>query len=266
MTEVKGTAGMQDQAAKGMALFEQNKSDEIELDMVAAQSFKSDTDSKINDLNEMIKTLSGKDNAKLRKEKSKEASDLSKTDQYIDAVKVIKGQEPKHGHFIKSRIVHKVEADAKAAADVNVAPEEVKAEKKPEKKTKKEESAGISKAERDELEKLKQSIIELKTQLKNEGMTGGQINKDERVAKMVSRMNELKEKESPGSTTAPKKDDKPKKKLSADQEGAVRKLTEEIEAYRQELVSKFGYSKKDISSDPDMVEMQAELNKLTGKK
>merc|ERR1719330_1461529 len=92
-----------DQAAAGMALFAKDAADEIEVDMGAAQTFKSDIDSQINVLNEMIKTLSGKDNAKVRKEKSKEASDLSKTDQYIDAVRVIKGQEPKHGHFVKRR-------------------------------------------------------------------------------------------------------------------------------------------------------------------
>merc|ERR1712087_232876 len=95
--------------------------------------------------------------------------------------------------------------------------EEAKAEKadekeKKEKPKKKEDSAGISKSERDELEKLKNDIIARKKELKDQGMSGGQTNKDEQVVAWVTRMNELKEKECPGSTTAGKKDDKKKEK------------------------------------------------------
>merc|ERR1711972_613196 len=75
--------------------------------------------------------------------------------------------------------------------------------KKDDKKPKKQESAGISKAERDELEKLKNDIIARKKELKDSGMSGGQINKDEQVVGWVNRMNELKEKENPGSTAKP---------------------------------------------------------------
>lgn len=270
MADVRGTAGMVDQASKGMQLFAMEEVEAIVCDQDAATAFKSGVDKQIEDLNEMIKTLSGKENLKLRKEKSKEVSSLSNTDQYIDAVRVLKGQEPKHGHFIKSGGAPK-SAKPTEASPAEVAPEEKKAveKKAADKKPKKEESAGISKAERDELEKLKTQIVELKTQLKADGLSGGQINKDERVATMVARMNELKEKECPGSTTA-KKDDKAdgkkKKALSADQEAAVRKLTEEIEIYRAKLQTEFKYSKKEIASDPDMVEMSAELNKLLGKK
>merc|ERR1711985_23109 len=89
-----------------------------------------------------------------------------------------------------------------------------KADKKPQ------ESAGISKAERDELEKLKNDIIARKKELKETGMSGGQINKDEQVVGWVTRMNELKEKENPGCLQAAKEDKKEgkKKKLSAEQE------------------------------------------------
>merc|ERR1712174_16358 len=88
---------------------------------------------------------------------------------------------------------------------------------KPKKAT---ESAGISKAERDELEKLKNDIIARKKELKEQGMSGGQMNKDEQVVAWVARMNELKEKENPGCLTAQKEEKKEgkKKKLSADQE------------------------------------------------
>merc|ERR1711933_47453 len=142
-----------------------------------------------------------------------------------------------------------------------------KTEKK-EKPKKEMEAAGISKAERDELEKIKTDIITLKKELKEQGMSGGQMNKDERVVGMVTRMNELKEKECPGSTTAKKDEGKEKKgqKLSAESEAEVAKLNDEIEEYRQKLVTEFKYSKKEIAADPDMADMVAKLNKLKGGK
>merc|ERR1712066_770133 len=96
-----------------------------------------------------------------------------------------------------------------AAAEAEEKKDDDKKEKK-EKPKKAQESAGISKAERDELEKLKNDIIARKKELKDQGMSGGQTNKDEQVVAWVNRMNELKEKECPGSTAAGKKDDKKK--------------------------------------------------------
>merc|ERR1712217_1021379 len=83
---------------------------------------------------------------------------------------------------------------------------------------KKVESAGISPAERQELEKLKTDIIAKKSSLKESGMSGGQINKEPEIVACVARMNELKEKECPGSTAAGKdeKSDKKKKKLDSE--------------------------------------------------
>merc|ERR1711877_51401 len=109
--------------------------------------------------------------------------------------------------------------------------EETKKEAKKEDKkpAKKQESAGISKAERDELEKLKADIIARKTELKGTGMSGGQINKDEQVVAWVARMNELKEKEEPGSTTAKKDEKKKEPKLSGEAQKDIEKLTNEIE-------------------------------------
>ena len=63
------------------------------------------------------------------------------------------------------------------------------------KKEPKKESAGLSPAEMKELEDLKQAIVERKSILKEQGMSGGQQNKDEEVVKLVARMNELKEKQ-----------------------------------------------------------------------
>jgi len=79
-------------------------------------------------------------------------------------------------------------------------------------------------------------------------------------------MNELKEKESPGSTTAKKDEKKKEPKLSGEAQKEVETLTNEIEEYRQKLVSEFKYSKKDIAADPDMQEMTAKLKKMQGKK
>merc|ERR1712203_758537 len=167
-------------------------------------------------------------------EKSKEASALNKTKDYIDAELVTKGKPPKHGHFVRTAATApKVAAAAEAVA---VTDDKKTADKK-DKPKKAMEAAGISKAERDELEKIKTDIITLKKELKDQGMSGGQMNKDERVVAMVTRMNELKEKESPGSTSkdAKKDDNKKKKVLSAGQEAEVANLTREIEEYRTKL-------------------------------
>merc|ERR1712139_720288 len=131
-------------------------------------------------------------------------------------------------------------------------------------KPKKQESAGISKAERDELEKIKNDIIARKKELKESGMSGGQINKDEQVSQWVARMNELKEKENPGCLTAAKEEKKEgkKKKLSAEQESEKRDLEQKIEEYRNKLKSEFGYTNKDIKADPDLNEMLAKLNSM----
>merc|ERR1712151_668450 len=133
--------------------------------------------------------------------------------------------------------------------------------KKDKKKT---ESAGISSAERAELDKLKNDIIARKASLKETGMSGGQINKDAEIVAWVARMNELKEKECPGSTTAGKDDKKaPKKKvLGSEAAKEVEALEKEIEEYRLKLKSEFGYSNKDINADPDMVDMLAKLKQL----
>ena len=45
------------------------------------------------------------------------------------------------------------------------------------------------------MEELKQGIVERRAILKEQGLSGGQQNKDEEVVKMVARMNELKEKQ-----------------------------------------------------------------------
>merc|ERR1712151_813066 len=197
-------------------------------------------DAKMAELDEVIKGLTGKDNKKARTDKEKEKKAIKDSKQYIDAEKIVKGKEPSNGFFVLQK-----DAAPAAAAPAAASPQEEAAkEEKKEEKDKKEkpkkalESAGISKAERDELEKLKNDII--------------------------ARMNELKEKECPGSSAGGKKDDGKDKKKDAKSNKTEEKMALEakIEEYRQQLISEFKYSAKEIKADPDMAEMVKQLAKM----
>lgn len=258
---VRGMAEATKQAAAGMALFKEDGP--IEVDTAAAAAFKEAEDAKIAELDAAIAGLTGKDNKKARTDKEKEKKAIKDSKQYIDAEKIGKGKEPSNGFFVISK---DQPASAPAATDEHPAasaPGKKDEKEKKEKPKKAMESTGISKAERDELEKLKTQIIDKKKELKEQGMSGGQINKDEQVVAWVARMNELKEKECPGSTAGKKDDGKDKKK-----EGKSNKTEEKmalearIEEYRLQLISEFGYSAKDIKADPDMAEMQKQLAKM----
>jgi len=255
---VKGGKEILLQAEKGLALFAAKEEDEVTLDVPAAQKYKDEADAKFAALEAEAAALTGKDNKKARSEKSKAASELKKTPEYIDALKVIKGDKPKNGNFATIKSAAKAEAAPAAAA-----PQEEKKEekKKDDKKPKATESAGISKAERDELEKLKNDLIARKKELKEGGMSGGQINKDPEIAAWVARMNELKEKENPGCLDAQKEEKKggKSKKLSSEQTAEKMKLEEEIEAYKGKLKTEFGYSAKEIKADPDLADMMKKL-------
>merc|ERR1739846_135476 len=132
-------------------------------------------------------------------------------------------------------------------------------------KPKKEESAGISPTERSELEQLKKDIIDRKAQLKAEGMSGGQQNKDSQIVQWVARMNELKEKENPGSTQKEDKKDKKKSSsapLSSEEAKELEKLRGDIEVYKHRLKTEFGYSNKDMKADQDLQDMEKRLAEL----
>merc|ERR1712032_1750558 len=244
-------------AEEGLKLFKQDGP--VEVDTAAAAAFKEAEDAKMAELDEVIKGLTGKDNKKARTDKEKEKKAIKDSKQYIDAEKIAKGKEPSNGFFVLKK-----EEAAPAAAAAPVA-EESSAGKKDEKEKKKkaQESAGISKAERDELEKLKNDIIARKKELKEQGMSGGQMNKDEQVVAWVTRMNELKEKECPGSSAGKKDDGKDKKKDAKSNKTEEKMALEaKIEEYRQQLVSEFKYSAKEIKADPDMAEMVKALAKM----
>jgi len=255
-------------AEQGMALFEQEAGAKVEYDVEGAKKFVATHEASIKDMEEEVKTLTGKENKKAQTEMKKKISAAKNDPKYIDATKVVKGLEPKNGNFIKSQTEAPKKVEAKggyAAADVPVPKvEEKKEEKKDEKKSKKkDESAGISKEERQELEDLKNKIIARKSELKAAGMSGGQQNKDPEVAGMVARMNELKEKECAGSTQKAGKDKgasgKKKGALSSEEQKQMDDLKLEIEQYREKLTKEFGYSKKEVVADPDMQDLQEKL-------
>jgi len=261
---VKGGAEISKQSAAGLALFAAEEAGAVEVDKEAAQKFKDGADAKIKALEDEAAALTGKDNKKARTEKSKEASALKTTPEYIDATRILKDQEPKNGNFVKSKAAPKAAASPGAAAEP-VKEDDKKATKDKPKKAA--QAAGISPAERKELDSLKDDIIKKKKELKEGGMSGGQINKDETIVGMVARMNELKEKENPGCLEAAKSEKKESskkgKKLSKEQEEEVGNLEKEIEEYRQRLAGpEFKYSKKEIAADPDMQDMTKKLKDL----
>merc|ERR1711896_76479 len=231
-----------------MKLFEAEQGPMVEYDVEGAKAFVEEWDANIKAMEEEVKALTGKDNKKARTEKSKAISAAKNDPKYIDATKVCKGLEPKNGNFIKSKTEAPKKVEKKE--EPKEAPKEEPKKDEKEKKAKKTESAGISKEERQELEDLKNKIIAKKAELKAAGMSGGQQNKDPEVAAMVARMNELKEKESPGSTQKAGKDggsSKSKKgALSSEEQKEMDDLKQQVEQYRQRLVSEFGYSKKEI--------------------
>lgn len=258
---MRGMGEARKQAEEGLKLF--GSEVDAELDTAAATAYKEKIDAEIAAIDAEANALTGKDNKKARNELGKKSSAMKTEDKYIDACKVVKGLQPKNGNFILKAGGYVPSAAAAAKTEEK---EDTKDTKKKDDKPKKEkESAGISRAEKDELEKLKTQIIDKKKELKEQGMSGGQMNKNEEIVAMVARMNELKEKESPGSTTAAKDDKKEGKKegkLSAE----VMKQLEEKEAayaeYMNKLQTEFKYTKKEIAADPDAKDMLAEIQKL----
>jgi len=240
-------------------LFESEQAGAVELDVAGAEKYKAEVDEKIAALEAEAAKLTGKDNKKERAAKGKEVSELKSEARYVDACKVAKGMEPKNGNFAK------FPEPVKKAAPAAPEPEpEAKAEpkKKDEKKAKKQESAGISPAETKELEQLKKDIVERKEQLKAEGLSGGQQNKDAQIVAWVARLNELKEKQEPGSTQKDKKKEVKKGSrapLSSQEQIEMDKLKGEIEEYKHRLRTEFGYGPKDMKADPDLKDMEAKL-------
>jgi hypothetical protein len=256
----KGMAEAMKQAEAGMALFKDKA--EVQVDTPAAEAFKEAHEALLAETQKVIDSLTGKDNKKERTAKSKELSELKVDKQYIDACKVTKGLAPVNGFFSVASAEPEAQAEEAPSQPAAADPAEPDA-KKAAKPAKKGESAGLSAAEKKELDKIKNDIVARKTQLKAEGMSGGQQNKDSQIVEWVARMNELKEKECPGSTQKPdKKEEKKKKVLIGDVAKAAESLRREIDEYKTKLKSEFGYSNKDIKADPDLADMESRLQAM----
>jgi hypothetical protein len=159
----------QKMAEAGMALFAKEGTEDVEVDTAAAAVFKTEHERAIEEKSELEKTLTGKDNKKQRTAVAKEIKELKNDAKYIDACKIAKGMDPPKGNFIvkKSAPAAAAAAEPAAPAAEPAAPAaEAKSKAKDDKKPKKAESAGISKAERDEL------VVET-TDHKKEGRTQG---------------------------------------------------------------------------------------------
>merc|ERR1719181_1822564 len=177
----------------------------------------------------------------------------------MDAERVLAGKEPQSAKWKVAPAAEPKKEEAKpaspkAAAGAYVAPVALGAGKD-KKKSGKEESAGISPAERDELEKLKKDIVAKKTELKAQGMSGGQQNKDPDVVKMVTRMNDLKTKAGEMESKEDKKKAAKGAKAGKGNPEEIAKLKAEIEEYKHKLKSEFGYTNKDIAKDDDILEI-----------
>eukprot|EP00811_Abedinium_folium_P037198 NODE_9836_length_1395_cov_26.287066.p1 GENE.NODE_9836_length_1395_cov_26.287066~~NODE_9836_length_1395_cov_26.287066.p1 ORF type:complete len:238 (+),score=95.09 NODE_9836_length_1395_cov_26.287066:74-787(+) len=237
------------------------------MDAARAEQVIKDVKAKVAALEAEIESLTGKDNKKARNVKSREIADVRNNLDYVDAIRVLRGEEPIQEHNIigaaELAAAAKAAEEAKAAAEAAKAEEAAKEErkKKGREPRKAKECVGISPEERAELDGLKTDLIARKAELKAEGLSGGQQNKDPQVVTWVARMQELKAKA--GELETPKEKRADKKKASGNPE-EITKITNEIEEYKTRLTTEFGYTKNDIKKDEDIIEMQARLKTLTG--
>lgn len=254
--EVKGTAGMISQAEEGLKLFAMEPI--ITFDTEAAAKFKLVHEAGIKQAESQAEQLTGKANKNKRSELGKQVQQMKADPMYIDACKVLKEREAPNGNFMTK--VEQGPEKPTVAPEADKAPEPKKKADKDNKK-KEAETGGLSNSEKEELEKLKEDIIERKALLKEQGLSGGQCNKDEQVKQWVARMQELKIKENPlGLGEDGKKEDKKKEKKASSAEKLA--LDKKIEEYRNSLMSDFGYSAKDVKNDPDFQELQKEMAKM----
>merc|ERR1711904_225211 len=133
------------------------------------------------------------------------------------------------------------------------------------KKKKEKPQKCLSEKELEDMEKLKQNIMTKKSELKAEGMSGGQINKNSDIVDWVAKLNALKEKEAAlkGNMT-----EKEAKKEATGKKGdpkEIEKLRQDIEDHKAKLKEEFGYTKQEINKDPDLMDMQKRYKEIGGK-
>jgi hypothetical protein len=229
------------------------------MDNKSAQAVIAATLAKVNVLESEIDSMTGKENKKARNAKSREIAELKKDANFVDAERILVGKEPitpsnKTPQNSKPKGGEYDDLFASADAGKNyvaaVSTELVFSSKK-----KKEKAAkGLSEKELEEMEKLKQNIMTKKSELKAEGMSGGQINKNSDIVDWVAKLNALKEKEAKKEATGKKGDPK-----------EIEKLRQDIEDYKAKLKEEFGYTKQEINKDPDLMDMQKRFKEIGGK-
>merc|ERR1719231_1083794 len=152
------------------------------MNQASAQAILAETMAKVKVLESEIDSMTGKENKKARNAKSREIAELKKDANFVDAERILVGKEPitptnktpqnappKKGEY----------DDLFAGCDAGkmyVAPTTESLTFSTKKKNKK-PAKGLSEKELEDMEKLKQNIVTKKSELKAEGMSGGQINK-----------------------------------------------------------------------------------------
>jgi len=112
---LQGMGEANKQAEAGLALFakEEELEEELTFDTDSAQKFKDEADVQIKALQDEASALTGKENKKARNAKNKEACALKVTEQYIDALKVLKCLAPPKGSFVKKSAAAAAPVDLK---------------------------------------------------------------------------------------------------------------------------------------------------------
>jgi hypothetical protein len=244
------------------------------MNQAQAQAILAETMSKVKSLESEILDLAGKENKKARNARSRVIAEMKKDVNFMDAERILAGKEAlspmnrdpntpskkvgEYDHLFSQKATM---PDGKLAyvaptAELGVSDKKKKKEKK---------ATDLSDEEKQQMEKLKTNIMTKKSELKDEGLSGGQINKDAEIVEWVTKLNALKEKEAQikGDMTA--KDAKIEQKQKKGDEKEIAKLRDEIDAYKLKLKEEYGYSKQDINKDPDLVDMQKRLKELGGK-
>merc|ERR1719160_2487042 len=230
--------------------------------------------SKVKSLEREIDDLTGKENKKARNARSRVIAEMKKDVNFMDAERIIAGKEAlspmnrdpntpskKVGEYDHLFAQKATMPDGKLAyvaptADIGVSEKKKKKEKK---------AMDLSEEEKQQMEKLKTNIMTKKSELKAEGMSGGQINKDAEIVEWVNKLNALKEKEAELKGEMSAKDVKLAEKTKKGDEKEIAKLRDEIDAYKLKLKEEYGYSKQDINKDPDLVDMQKRFKEMGGK-
>jgi hypothetical protein len=242
------------------------------MNRAQAEAILAETLSKVKSLEVEIDTLTGKENKKARNARSRVIAEMKKDCNFMDAERILAGKEAltpsnrdpntpvkkvgEYDHLFNQKATM---LDGKLAYVAPTA-EIGAATKKNEKKAK-----DLSEEEKQQMEKLKNDIVTKKAELKAEGQSGGQINKNTEIVEWVAKLNALKEKEAQLKGSMTEKDVKKEMQSKKGDEKEIAKLRDDIDAYKLKLKEEFGYSKQDINKDPDLVEMQARYKGMGGK-